>query len=482
MSDEIMNNTTEKAAAAAAGPKMEKPPVIDGRVDITFDNSGMLANMIMFPPQNGGRPITMELVAECLASKGIVAGIDEFDIRDMLDNQVYESFVCIARAIPPKNGANGYVDYKYEKTRVIQPKKDEFGVTNYRELDTILQIRRGDIIADIIPPTEGEPGLNIFGEPIPPEPGKPAKVTVGKNSVITADSLHIIAACDGHIKYGVGCFNVEDTVVVHSDLDLTVGNIDFFGDVHIKGNVMEGFSVKAGKNLKVDGSIYSSDITAGGSVTVAGGIISSTVNAEGNVTADFFHNSNITAKGAVSGKEFAFCEVFCYGELKAIGKNGTIVGGKITAMRDVTANVIGSEKYTQTLISIGDGSVTFARKKKAENELEQYQERLENAIRNLEYLKHRKSVQAGLLSDEQQKQMKLETQNKLFSTLKKKELSLLIEQLDEELKNKDNLSATCTRLYPGAKFCINFLTLEITQVYSKSRVTVVDDQIVVIPN
>lgn len=479
MFDESIKSMSSKGIAV---PKMEKPPVIDARVEITFDNSGMLANMMIFPPQNGGRPATMEMVAAELAAKGIVSGIDEFDVREMVDNHVYESSVCVARATPAKNGANGYVDFKYEKTRVIQPKRDEFGVANFRELDTIVQIRRGDVIADIIPPTEGEPGVNIFGEPIPPEPGKPAKPPVGKNSVITADGEHIIAACDGHIKYGVGCFNVEDTVTVYSDLDISVGNIDFFGDVHIKGNVMEGFSIKAGKNVKIDGSVYSSEITSGGNVTVAGGIIGSTVSSEGNVIADFFQHSTINSKGNVEGKEFAFCEVFCYGALEAKGKNGTIVGGKITSMRDITATCIGSDKYTRTEINIGDGSVTFARKRKAESELEQYVDRYDNAVRNLEYLKGRKQQQGGVLTDAQQKAMKLETQNKLFSTLKKKELTLLIAQLDEEIKNKDNLSCVCQRLYPGAKFCINFLTLEITQVYAKSRVTIMGDQLVVLPN
>ncbi len=480
MFDESVKNVPAKGDIAA--PKMEKPPVIDGRVEITFDSSGMLANMMLFAPQNGGRPVTMETVAKELSANGIVSGIDEFDIREMVENRIYENCVCVARAIPAKNGANGYVDFKYEKKRVIQPKRDEFGVANFRELDTIVQIRRGDVIADIIPPTPGEPGVNIFGEPIPPEQGKPAKPALGKNSVITADGAHIIAACDGHIKYGVGCFNVEDTVTVYSDLDISVGNIDFFGDVHVKGNVMEGFSIKAGKNVKIDGSVFSSEITAGGNVTVNGGIIGSNVVSEGNVIADFFQNSTINSKGNVEGKEFAFCEVFCYGAVSAKGKNGTIVGGKITSMRDITATCIGSDKYTRTEISIGDGSVTFARKRKAESELEQFVDRYDNAVRNLEYLKGRKQQQGGVLTDAQQKAMKLETQNKLFSTLKKKELTLLIAQLDEEIKNKDNLSCVCQRLYPGVKFCINFLTLEITQVYAKSRVTIMGDQLVVVPN
>lgn len=465
-----------------SGPRMERPPVIDGRIEITFDQSGMLANMMLFAPKNGGRHVNMDMVAEELRMKGIVSGVDEMDIRDMLDNHVYETSVCIARAVPAKAGANGYIDYKYEKKRVIQPKHDEFGVANYRELDTIVPIRKGDIIAEITPPTEGEAGINIFGEPIPPEPGKPAKVTVGKNSVMTVDGKYIVASCDGHVMYGVGCFNVEDTVTVHSDLDISVGNINFFGDVRIKGNVMEGFSVKAGKNLIIDGSVFDAELEAGGNVSIGGGLVNTTLKSEGNVKMTFCQNSTVTAKGDVEAKEFTFSEVFSYGTLKATGPHGAIVGGKITAMRDVTAAIIGSEKYTRTEINIGDGSVTFARKRKAENELEQFKEKYDMAVKNLEFLKFRKSQQGGVLSEQQQKQMKLETQNKLFSTVKKKELTLLISQLDDEIKNTDALSAKCMVLYPGAHFCINFLTLDIAEVYGKSRVTIVDDQLVVVPN
>ncbi len=464
-----------------AGPRMERPPSIDGRIEVTYDNSGMLCNLTLYAPMNGGRPITMDAIAQELSRKRVVACVDEFDIRDMLDNNVYEQAVCIARAIPAKRGANGSIIYKYDKKRVVQPKHDEFGVANYRELDTIVKIRKGDIIAEIIPPTEGEAGLNIFGEALPAEPGRAPNVAVGKNSVISADGRYIIAACDGHIVWGVGCFNVEDTVVVYSDLDISVGNIDFFGDVHVKGNVMEGFAIKAGKNVRIDGSVFSSEITAGGNVTVIGGIINSTVKSEGNVSAGFCQTANINAKGTVESKEFAFCEVFCYGELKAKG-SGTIVGGKITAMRDITAGTIGSEKYTRTIINIGDGSVTFARKRKAESELQQYADRYDSAVKNLEYLKHKKVQQGGVLSEEQQKLVKVETQNKLFSTIKKKELNILIAQLDEDIKNKDNLSATCSRLFPGACFCINFMTLEVTEVYGKSRVTIVGEQLSVVPN
>lgn len=224
---------------------------VDGSVEITFDPDGMTANMILHKAYNGGRPVTAAIVMAELLKKGINTGIDDLDIKDMVDGGVYETPICVARAIPPKRGENGSISFRYEKKRVPKPQHDEFGVADFRELNLIVPIHKGDIIADIKQPTPGEPGVNIFGRAIMPEPGKMPNITVGKNTLMTADGKYIVSACDGHIMYGTGCFNVEDTVTVKSDLDISVGNIDFFEDIYIKGNVMEGFSVKAGRSLKL---------------------------------------------------------------------------------------------------------------------------------------------------------------------------------------------------------------------------------------
>lgn len=243
-------------------PEIKKEPV-DGSVEITFDPDGMTANMILHKAYNGGRPVTAAIVMAELLKKGINTGIDDLDIKDMVDGGVYETPICVARAIPPKRGENGSISYRYEKKRVPKPQHDEFGVADFRELNLIVPIHKGDIIADIKQPTPGEPGVNIFGRAIMPEPGKMPNITVGKNTLMTADGKYIVSACDGHIMYGTGCFNVEDTVTVKSDLDISVGNIDFFGDIYIKGNVMEGFSVKAGRSLKIEGTVFSADLSAG---------------------------------------------------------------------------------------------------------------------------------------------------------------------------------------------------------------------------
>ncbi len=479
--DAIINNLSAAAVPNKGAEVVSKAPM-DGRIDVNFDGEGTLCNVTLYAARNGGRPVTVDRVYEVLASHGINTGIDEFDIKDMVTNGLYETPICVARAIPPKRGLNGVLTFRFDRERKIAPKHDDSGVVDFRELDSIIPIRKGEVIADITLPTEGVPGVNIFGKEIPPEPGKPAKVTLGKNNIMTVDGKSVVAACDGHLMYGLGCFNVEDTVTIRSDLDLSVGNLNFFGDIHIKGNVMEGFKIVAGKTVKVDGSVFGSEIKAGGNVSIIGGCINSTIDTEGNVNIGFCENTTINSKGNVESKQFAFCEVFCYGELIAKGPTGVIVGGKITAMRDVTAGIIGSNKYTQTEINIGDGSVLYARKKQAQKELDEIVEVLGQSTRNLEFLKQRREMQGGRLSEAQAKQYKIETQNKIFYNMKKKTLTETIAQLDEEIKNKDILSARCSGvIYPGSHFCINFMTLDVTEIYKKSNITVVGDQLMAVP-
>lgn len=480
VSDRILNHMISEEEEK---PEENGSPVVDGRVDITVDSEGTIANMVLFPPINGGRPITAEKVMEELSRAGVVEGIDDFDIKDMVAGGVYETPICVARAIPPRRGKNGFVTFRYDKEHKLKPQQDEFGIANYRELNSIVPIRKGEVIADITLPTPGEPGMNVFGKVIPAEPGTAAKVTVGKNTALTADGKAIVASVDGHILYGTGCFIVEDAVTVKADLDISIGNISFFGDVHIRGNVMEGFTITAGKNVRIDGTVFGGEITAGGNITIVGGCLNTKIDCEGNVSAGFCENTVINARGNVESKQFAFCDVFCHGALTAKGMTGVIVGGKITSMHDVTAGIIGSEKYTATEINIGDGSVIFARKKQAESDLEASVEAYNTACKNIKFLKQRKERQGGILTEAQQKQIKTETQNKLFHSVRKKELTKLIQQLGEDLKNRDALSAKCINIiYPGARFCINFLTLEITKAATRSTVTIVDDKLTVIPN
>ena len=321
---------------------------MDGRVEIRLDNGSKYANLVVFPSRGGGKDVTFQDVMLELKRNNVIYGIDENSIKKVINDKIFEVPVSVASATPPKKGANGYINFRFDKEHKLKPHQNEFGIADFRELDAIVPIHKNDIIADIVLPEEGIPGTDIFGNPIPAESGAATKVSLGKNTLVTTDGTKVVAACDGHIVFGNGSFQVEEAVTIKSDLDISVGNINFFGDVHVKGNVMEGFSINAGKNVKIDGSVFGGEIAAGGNVTIVGGCINSKLTCDGNAEIGFCENAELFVKGDLTSKQFVFCNAFCYGALTAKGPRGVISGGKITSMHDINANTIGSIKYTPT--------------------------------------------------------------------------------------------------------------------------------------
>ncbi len=460
----------------------QKAVRIDGRVEVRSDDGGKTAVITTHAPQAGGIDVTAQMAEEEIKRAGIVHGIDPDVYKRLIKDKLYEHPVIVARCTPPRNGENGYLTFHFDKEHKLKPHQNEFGVADFRELNAIVPIHKKEVIADITPPGEGTPGTDIFGRPIPPQPGVPANVSLGKNTLVTLDGSQVVAACDGHIVFGNGSFQVEEAVTIKTDLDISVGNINFFGDIHIKGNVMEGFSVNAGKNVKIDGSVFGGEITAGGNVTIVGGCINSKLTCDGNADIGFCENSEIFTKGDLISKQFAFCNVFCYGAVTAKGPTGVIAGGKLTSMHDVNAGIVGSAKYTATEVYIGDGSVLFARKREAEADMKESVRVFESAVKNLAFLKQHKAMQGGALTEAQQRQFRTETQSKLFHSMRINELQALIDKLEADIKNKDALRANISgKIYPGSKFIINFLTLEITDLVSRSCVTIVGDKIEAIP-
>ncbi len=454
---------------------------VDGWVEVKTNDNGKTATAILHAPRRGGLDVTESTLMQAILDFGVTFGLDEKACNRAIRDKMYEYPVIVAMGAQPQNGQNGYITYRFDKQHKLKPHHNEFGVADYRELDAIVPIHKNDIIADVIPPGEGVPGTDVFGNEIPAKAGTPVKVTLGKNTLLTTDGTKIVAACDGHIVFGNGNFQVEEAVTIKTDLDISVGNISFFGDVHIKGNVMEGFSVNAGKNVKIDGSVFGGEISAGGNVTIVGGCINSKLTCDGDADIGFCENSEIFTKGNVSSKQFAFCNVFSYGGVTAKGATGVILGGKITSMHDVNAAIVGSVKYTPTEIYIGDGSVLFARKREAEAGLMESMRIFDSAVKNLAFLKQRKAAQ-GLLTEAQQRQFRTETQNKLFHSMRINELQALIAKLEDDIMNKDLLRAVVPgKIYPGSKFVINFLTLDITDVISHSYVAIIGDKIETMP-
>lgn len=151
------------------------------------------------------------------------------------------------------------------------------GFSNSVEAGTVLAVKN--------PPTLGEKGIDIFGRTIESAPGKDVPLLVGEGVELINNGTVAVAAVDGMpILKGrkEKILSVVPVKVVEGDVDITTGNVFFHGSILIKGNVLDGFKVRATGDVEILGSVIRADVYADGNVRVGKNVISSTVQAGGN--------------------------------------------------------------------------------------------------------------------------------------------------------------------------------------------------------
>jgi len=259
--------------------------------------------------------------------------------------------ITIGKGIKPEDGKDGYIEYKIDMSAKPQfiPKDDN--TVDYKSAMQITLVNAGDVLADVIPPTQGSDGMDVRGAPIKAKAGEKAKYFLGEG----------VEEKDGHITVtAAGTPNVQDDVIVvhrhyvlQGDVDLSSGNINFPGTVVIHGNVTDGFEVVSEENVVVNGLISGAKVTAKGYVKCAGGIQGkgkAEIIAGSFVAATFVSAATIVAEGdIVITKDILHSTVSCLGEIRL---GGSIIGGVATAFKGVECGELGSESGVKTIVNI----------------------------------------------------------------------------------------------------------------------------------
>ncbi|MDE6599633.1 MAG: FapA family protein, partial [Oscillospiraceae bacterium] len=329
---------------------------VDSDVSVTIVSNGSEAYITVEPPVNGGAEITAETIMRKLAEAGVTYGINQETVNKIADKKLYGERTLIAVWTPPVNGTDGTITYRYEKKVEIAPVENEHGFVDYKNLGLVRTVHKGDVIADITLPTEGTPGTDVRGKTIRQVIGKKAAYTIGTNTELTEDGTRIVALIDGNINFKNNAFAIDNVVTIAGDVDASVGNINFVGDVVIKGEVMEGFKISSNANIIVAGNVNGASLEADGDIIIKKGCINSKVVAHGSVTINFCERSDIKCDGTLTSSNFVICDVYC-GELCVKGNTGGLMGGKYTSLSSVELSNIGTKNYTPTMLTIGDNAL-----------------------------------------------------------------------------------------------------------------------------
>lgn len=361
--------------------------------------------MDLIPVEEMGRPPNVEEVEEALRPARMTL-VDDFPERllERLESRIEGlagirriEGLLIAEGFPSGQGKPADVRWfvQWERTKGVSVADDQ---VDYRDTGHIVQVKEGDPILEIVPPTRGAAGVDIFGEAIPGLLGDPLKLEFGENVVYDEASNVLRAAIAGEVRRTALKVWVDSVYRVEADVDFNVGNIDFTGNVQVGGNVLDGFVVRARGTIKVYGSVLAATLEAGGDILIGEGATGrgqGTLQAGGYILAKYLNGMNVRAGGDLKvTNEISNCATKVGG--KVVIERGSVVGGELVALRGLETRSIGTAITQPTVVRIGVDPETDGRRQGILDRLKTVNQQIERIFLNLKpYVEDPRKV-AGL--------------------------------------------------------------------------------------
>jgi uncharacterized protein (DUF342 family) len=225
---------------------------------------------------------------------------------------------------------------------------------DYKSRSPFQFVKKGDVLARIVPKQKGTPGMNVKGMTVPFAKKSMRNPRPGKNTGISGSE--IVATCSGRFAFSAGSFYVREVLDVTGDIDYSTGHVDFPGDVMIAGEVKRGFKLKTGGSLFCAKVIDATEVECGGELVTSQGIIgrgSGIVKAAGGIRARFIENCYVEAKGSIQISTGCLNSIVHTLDKVEAGIDGVIVGGTIVAQNGITAGQLGAAAGTRTEVKCG---------------------------------------------------------------------------------------------------------------------------------
>jgi uncharacterized protein (DUF342 family) len=327
----------------------------DGELEIKIEKHDKSAYLLLSRPY-GGQEITLDNIQEKISELGIIFGVNYDTISSAVSEKTYDKPVPFAQCKEPVYGTDGRIEYVFPLEFKMTPKELDDNKIDYKDLQMIFSVSKGDAIARKIPPTPGEPGCTITGKTIPAKPGKDLLLSAGRNTQLSDDSSSIFSLIDGQPILKGNTVFVEPVLLVQEDVDYSVGNIDFKGSVKILGSVTSGFSVKATENIEIEGVVEDCLIEAGRDISIKGGVLGAekgSIIAGRDIHMSFVENCHVEAVRNIFGGDARNSQGSAGDTIDVILGKGRVFGGKLSARNLITTNILGSGAAEKTQVSVG---------------------------------------------------------------------------------------------------------------------------------
>lgn len=432
----------------------------------------MTAIARFYPPSDNGELIDKSEILNDLQHKGVKVPVDEGAIDNFLRNRQYCTNYVVARGVDAIQGAHAKIDYFFNTDPNTKPALNEDGSVDFFNLQTISKCEAGQVLATLTPEVQGRKGMRVTGEPVLPRDVRTAKLKYGNKISLSEDGLSLISDVNGHVSLIDGKVFVNDVYEV-VDVDTSTGNIEYTGDLLVKGNVKAGFKVNVQGNVEVKGVVEGAEIKATGNVVMAkgcNGMGKGVIEATGNVIAKFIENATVVSGGYIHAEAVMHSKLQATGDVEVTGKRGFIVGGSVKSLGNVSAKTIGSEMGGDTIIDVGvDPKLKLQSNALAET-IKKTKENIDKLVPVLATLTT-KMKQGQQLTVDQMRYLKQLTEQYKIEKVTFDKANAEYDALQEEIDNMPTESyvAVSGNVFPGTMLTINEVSTTIKTTCTHSR-------------
>ena len=264
--------------------------------------------------------------------------------------------VTIAKGKAVQHGWYAYVEPTISLHKQAGTMKDD-GSIDFKERKSVNDVQQGMEVATYFTEMTPVDGINVFGEKL--EASIESKgLKMGKNLEIDESQPSVVkAAKTGLIKAENNELFVDETLVIETDVDYETGNIEFFGNIEIRGNVLQGFKVNCFGNLIIEGNVEGGEVFASGDINILGGIIGKgegRVQTQSSLAVTFCQSAVAFADGDIKVRDYSYhSRLTTNSSFLCVEKRGTIVGGITISKRVTEVNIAGNEDGAPTLFLCG---------------------------------------------------------------------------------------------------------------------------------
>jgi len=217
---------------------------------------------------------TFEECLKAIRDSGINMKLINIDnIKQLILSPTGGSMV-VAKGQYPINGVKTQINYYFP----LGGEEDSFS-QDYK----IAQI--GDVIAEkIMLAVPGRDGYTVTGELIKAVEEDDESLDVSEGAILLESGTKAVASRSGRPALINGKICVIPLMIVPGDVNKDTGDIDFDGEIIIRGNVLDNCKVVAGGRIKIIGNVYNSKVVSNEDIYIEGKVIGGNVTAGMNMT------------------------------------------------------------------------------------------------------------------------------------------------------------------------------------------------------